>query len=206
MKKYAYLGIVSGFIATFQNCSPGKFSSVADLANQVQAAPVDIPQSISQQIEDRVLRPFGRQSYIDVTGKADGATTPGMVIGVLTKDFTGVRAFGTKVINTNQPPDGNTFYGIGSVTKAFTGLILADEVSRGNLSLNQSAVELIQEPLRTFFSNVSGDLTLGRLVTHSSGLPSMPANLSALARVNRRTDMYGGPLPETMSEQTLRPV
>lgn len=81
--------------------------------------------------------------YIDESGKGN-QKAPGMVVGVITKDFTGTFGFGTTQIGTKQKPNGDTLYSIGSVTKVFTSLILASEVARGNLRLNQSAAFFVQ--------------------------------------------------------------
>jgi CubicO group peptidase (beta-lactamase class C family) len=62
---------------------------------------------------------------------------------------------------------------IGSVTKAFTGLLLADVVSRGELSLEATVDELLLERSATERS-----ITVRSLATHTSGLP----RLSFLAR------------------------
>lgn len=100
--------------------------SVSANQSSINPSTSTISASIEQKIGALVM------PFIDKTG-VDSHKTPGMVVGVITKDFTGTFGFGTKTINTNQKPDGNTFYSIGSVSKVFTSLILADEVSRGNL-------------------------------------------------------------------------
>lgn len=129
-----------------------------------------ISKSIEQKIEAQVL------PYIDTTGVASNKT-PGMIVGVITKDFTGAFGFGTKSINTNQKPDGDTFYSIGSVSKAFTGLILANEVSQGALNLNQFAKNVVVgDPLKSL---IPTSITLRQLVTHTSGWKNMPDNLSS---------------------------
>lgn len=138
----------------------------------VPATPVssaDTSKSIEQKISAQVL------PFIDTTGKSSGKA-PGMVVGVIKKDFTGTFGFGTKVINTNQKPDGNSFYGIGSVSKVFTGLILADEVSKGSINLDKSVIDFMQGTLKTLLSS---SLTFRNLVSHTSGLKTMPDNVSA---------------------------
>lgn len=135
--------------------------------NTTPVSSTNISQSIQSKIETQVL------PLIDTTGKAAGKT-PGMVVGVITKDFTGTFGFGTKVINTNQKPDGDTFFDIGSVSKVFTSLILADEVSRGSLSLDQSVVDFMEGTLKSLLPK---SLTFRNLVSHTSGLNSMPENI-----------------------------
>lgn len=124
-------------------------------------------QNIQKKVEAQVL------SYIDTTGKTANKT-PGMVVGVITKDFTGSFGFGTKVINTNQKPDGDTFFDIGSVSKVFTGVILADEVSKGSINFDQSVTDFMEGTLKSLLPK---SLTFRNLVTHTSGLNSMPENI-----------------------------
>ena len=57
--------------------------------------------------------------------------TPGLVVGFVTESGLEVLSFGTKMIGSEQRPDGNTQFGLGSVTKVFTGLILAKAVADG---------------------------------------------------------------------------
>lgn len=123
-----------------------------------------------QKIVEAQVMPF-----VDTTGK-DTTKAPSIVVGVVTKDFSGTFGYGTKTIGTNDQPDGNTFYSIGSVSKVFTGIILADEISKGNLKLNQPANSLLHEPLKSLFSDTT---TLGELISHTSGLKNMPDNISA---------------------------
>jgi len=50
----------------------------------------------------------------------------GAAIGVIDKQQEQIiKFYGTKTLNENDPPDGNTIFQIGSSTKTFTSLILA---------------------------------------------------------------------------------
>ncbi|HET9420924.1 MAG TPA: serine hydrolase domain-containing protein, partial [Nocardioides sp.] len=64
-------------------------------------------------------------------------------------------------------------YQIGSVTKVFTALLLALEVVEGRLTLETRVGELapVLDELPV------GDVTLGALVTHTSGLPRLPPGM-----------------------------
>jgi len=64
--------------------------------------------------------------------------------------------------------DEHTAYEAGSVTKALTGLVIADEVDRGELDLGTAAGRLL--PLG---DGPASRVTLRQLVTHSSGLPPL---------------------------------
>jgi len=75
----------------------------------------------------------------------------------------------TPAIAAQQP-----LFEIGSITKVFTGVLLAQAVERGDLSLDDNLGKLLA-------GKVSLDpsvavVTLRQLITHSSCLPRMPAN------------------------------
>lgn len=75
---------------------------------------------------------------------------------------------------------------IGSVTKTFTALALADAVVSGGLRLDTPLAELIEE---TPTVTGSAPITLGHLASHTSGLPRLPRGLMRQA-LHHRADPY----------------
>jgi CubicO group peptidase (beta-lactamase class C family) len=74
--------------------------------------------------------------------------------------------------------DAGTLFEAGSVTKALTGMVLADAIERGELSMESTAAELLPvlAPTR------AGTLTVRELCTHTSGLPRLPTDVRTAAR------------------------
>jgi CubicO group peptidase (beta-lactamase class C family) len=77
--------------------------------------------------------------------------------------------------------DEDTLFEIGSITKTFTGILLADAVLGGKATLDDSIAQHLptdllppESPLRK--------VTLLDLATHTSGLPRLPGNLGKGAR------------------------
>lgn len=66
-------------------------------------------------------------------------------------------------------PTPQTPFELGSITKTFTGLLLADAVQRGELQLT----DLLAQHLPELADTPAGGTTLFELATHSSGLPSL---------------------------------
>lgn len=104
----------------------------------------------------------------------------GLAVGV---SVSGVRmTWGTGAAFEGGPmPDGNTSFQVGSVTKVFTALLLADAVRRGEVGLEQ--------PLETIIPDVAKHprgrpITLLDLATHTSGLPRLPPGLRRQALRN----------------------
>ena len=72
-------------------------------------------------------------------------------------------------------PTPQTRYELGSITKTFTGMLLADAVSRGEMALEDRLAQHLPELAGT----PAGDVTLFELATHSSGLPSIPPDIAS---------------------------
>lgn len=72
--------------------------------------------------------------------------------------------------------DPDSLFEIGSITKVFTGILLADAVLRGDAALEDSIPEHLPADLLPTDS-VLHEVTLLDLATHTSGLPRLPANL-----------------------------
>jgi CubicO group peptidase (beta-lactamase class C family) len=72
----------------------------------------------------------------------------------------------------------DTRFEIGSVTKVFTGLVLADMVIRGETELDATLGTLLGLP-----AMIGGKITLRSLATHTSGLPRLAPGLRMKVRV-----------------------
>jgi D-alanyl-D-alanine-carboxypeptidase/D-alanyl-D-alanine-endopeptidase len=107
----------------------------------------------------------------------DGEVVVGMVVGVVQHGETVIRGYGKVKADGDQVPDGDTLYEIGSVTKVFTGILLADAVEQGRMTLEDPASKFLPETVR-MPSRDEQPVLLRHLATHTSGLPRMPANFS----------------------------
>jgi len=100
----------------------------------------------------------------------------GIVVGVLGPEGQRIVAGGT---GAGAAVDGTTLYEIGSITKVFTGLILADMVNKGEVSLDDPAAKYLPAG-HTMPERGGRQITLRDLSTHRSGLPRMADNLGDL--------------------------
>ncbi len=127
---------------------------------------------------------------VDSIGQALVENHPGgAVIGLLRGDTTAVRAFGA-VDSTGRRPTARTLFEMGSITKTFTGLLLADAIERGELGRSTLVTTLLPDSV-TVGTADSTTMTLGHLATHRSGLPRLPSNLGATARPGDPYAAYG---------------
>jgi CubicO group peptidase (beta-lactamase class C family) len=102
----------------------------------------------------------------------------GLVIGVIEPAGQRVVAYGKSGAKDGRPLDGDTVFQIGSVTKTFTALLLADMAVRGEVKLDDPASKYLPQGVAMPTSGAAGarPITLHHLSTHTSGLPSMPRN------------------------------
>lgn len=100
----------------------------------------------------------------------------GIVVGVIEPKGRRVVAYGNLAKADPRTLDGDTIFEIGSVTKVFTSLLLADMVNRKEVALDDPAAKYLPEHVK--MPERSGkSITLLDLSTHTSGLPGLPSNL-----------------------------
>ena len=99
----------------------------------------------------------------------------GIVVGLV--DATGERflAAGAAAPGGNVAPDADTVFEIGSITKVFTSLILADMVGRGEVKLDDPVAKLLPATVKVPERD-GRQITLLDLSNQVSGLPRMPDN------------------------------
>ena len=80
---------------------------------------------------------------------------------------------GSMGLDGDKPVDGDTIFEIGSITKVFTSLLLADMVEHGEVKLEDPLSKFL--PLSVKVPQRNGkEITLVDLATHTSGLPRLP--------------------------------
>jgi len=76
--------------------------------------------------------------------------------------------------NSQRPYDEHTAFEIGSVTKTMTAALLAEFIARGEVSLGDPIAKLL--PPGTPVPSFNGrEISIADIVTHTSGLPAVPA-------------------------------
>jgi len=104
----------------------------------------------------------------------------GIVAGVIEPAGRRVVAYGNLANGDPRTLDGDTIFEIGSATKVFTSLLLADMVNRKEVTLDDPAAKYLPENVRMPERN-GKSITLLDLSTHTSGLPPLPSNLKPQA-------------------------
>jgi serine-type D-Ala-D-Ala carboxypeptidase/endopeptidase len=100
----------------------------------------------------------------------------GIAVGIIEPVGRRVVAYGNLARGDSRSLDGDTIFEIGSVSKVFTSLLLADMVNRNEVTLDDAAAKYLHNNVRMPERN-GKSITLLDLCTHSSGLPNLPGNL-----------------------------
>jgi|GEM_PF-461949 len=114
----------------------------------------------------------------------------GLVIGVMDHGKRRIFAYGT------AKPD--SIFEIGSITKTFTGLILAQMVVQKKVTLDEPIRALL--PAGFVAKPAGAEITLVDLATQHSGLPRLPDNFKPKNPANPYADYHAQELHEFMAE------
>lgn len=127
----------------------------------------------------------------------DAGIVNGLVVGLYDAGTREIYGFGEGP--GGAPPTGATLYELGSVTKVYTGLLLADAVQRREVSLEDEIATLLP-PGVTVPTRDKVSITLRQLALHTSGLPRLPPSLAQV----ERPDPYAGYGEDQLFQDLLR--
>lgn len=138
--------------------------------------------------------PLGMESSPDTVARAVLGERPGAVaVGLWRNEkavYAELRRRGAGEAVVSEPEGVAQLFEIGSITKVFSGLLLAQAVERGDFVLDDTLGKLLPSLLAApqakalKLSPEVAAITLRQLVTHTSCLPHMPANFPDLDAAN----------------------
>lgn len=106
-----------------------------------------------------------------------GGTYVGVIVGLVDDGQVTIQSFGVADKTSGKAPDADTVWEIGSITKTFTGTLLAGEVLGGKMTLDDPVQSYL--PAGVTMPQVGArPMTLGDVATHASGLPRLPAGFA----------------------------
>jgi CubicO group peptidase (beta-lactamase class C family) len=137
--------------------------------------PIALSQNLTDQWVEKAARPLVENRVVD-----------GLSVGYIEGKHQGIVHLGSSN-RFGKPPDDLTLYEIGSVSKVFTSLMLADLVVRGEIDLNAAAD--VPNPAGIRLPSRDGrSIKWIDLSTHRSGLPRIPGNLAATSTMDPYRD------------------
>jgi len=139
-----------------------------------------------------------------IQSRVDEGRAVGIVVGVMEADGS------TRVFTAGDPgPDAQPFgdqsvFEIGSITKVFTAIVLADMVAKGEVALDDPVADYLPEGEVTMPTRGGREITLLDLATHRSSLPRMPDNFDPADARNPYADYTVEQMYEFLSNHELR--
>jgi D-alanyl-D-alanine-carboxypeptidase/D-alanyl-D-alanine-endopeptidase len=126
----------------------------------------------------------------------------GIIAGVIDAKGRRIITHGSLAAGDTRPLDGETVFEIGSITKVFTALLLADMVRRNEVALSDPVTKYLPAEAKIPERNGRA-ITLEDLASHTSGLPRMPSNFAPKDPLNPYADYGVDQLLQFLSSHTL---
>jgi|GEM_PF-474298 len=173
------LGIAMLYFSSIHvGASPAAASPPRDVGNR----------RLAEIVTRRVERAFEQTGHV------------GLVVGAIADGEEMLQGFGTRQLGRLQPPDADTVFEIGSISKVFTGILLAQRIESGELKLDDRVADLLPEGWS--LPEPARAVTLQHCTTHTSGFPRLPENLLSVSNAVRQ--LFGGDPYRDYSEERFR--
>jgi D-alanyl-D-alanine-carboxypeptidase/D-alanyl-D-alanine-endopeptidase len=122
-----------------------------------------------------------------ITARVDAKKAGGLVVATIEPDgSSSMAAYGNPGPDA-KPLDADTVFEIGSITKVFTAILLADMADRGEVKLDDPVARHLRAGMRVPERN-GKVITLIDLSEQTSGLPRMPDNMKPANPMNPYAD------------------
>ena len=141
---------------------------------------------------EKIVRPY-----------VDNGQAPAIVVGIVDRNGPKYYSYGTLADTGSPQVDQKTLFEIGSITKVFTSLILADMVNGGELQLDDPLDKFLPKNVPAPSRN-GKKITLVDLATHTSGLPELPSNMPGEDAINPYAKYDDAALNEYLATAELR--
>lgn len=130
---------------------------------------------------------------------------PSIAVGLTDSTGTHFYVHGWSDLKKQIKADQYSLYELGSITKAFTGLLLAKFAVQDSLSLLTPADKFLPDSIN--LKDKKGNrVTLKSLATHSSGLPRLPTNLNVTDQFDPYTNYDQNSMYSFLGHYTPRTV
>ena len=137
-----------------------------------------------------------------LAGRVDNGYAASIVIGMLEHGTERYASYGRSNFDDTPKVDPDAIYEIGSITKVFTNILLADMILKGEVALDDPVSKYLPSTV-TVPSRNGKVITLLDLATASSGLPRMPLNFHPKDPSNPFADYTVAQMYEFLSSYTL---
>lgn len=122
----------------------------------------------------------------NIRQRIDEGWNPAVVIGIIDKDGMHYYSFGTTKTGGKKVNE-HSIFEIGSISKVFTAVLLADEVIKGEMETDDPVQQYLPASVKMPMYD-GANITLGHLSDHTSSLPRMPDNFNPADPANPYAD------------------
>lgn len=156
-----------------------------------------------------VITGFGQQSGLSdeviktIKSRIEGGNNVGVVVGIIDKNGPRYYAYGKVSLDDDLVPNEHTVFEIGSISKVFTSILLADMAKNNELKIDDSAQKYLPDNVKVPKRN-DKQIRLSHLATHTSGLPRLPDNMNPANPNNPYADYSVKQMYDFLSNHTLR--
>ncbi len=134
--------------------------------------------------------------------RIDNGINVGIVIGILENGVPHFYSYGLKSLKTQDPVDELSVFEIGSISKTFTGIILADLTIKNLVKLDDPLQNYLPDGITAPTKN-GESIKLVHLANHTSSLPRLPANFNPSNMANPYADYTDEQLYEFLNSCEL---
>jgi CubicO group peptidase (beta-lactamase class C family) len=113
----------------------------------------------------------------NIQSRVDNQINTSIVVGVIDDNGTHFYSYGVKSVKSKEAVDEHSIYEIGSISKTFTGILLANMVLKGEMKLDDPLQKYLPEGVKAPTRN-GESIKLVQMSNHTSSLPRMPDNFS----------------------------
>lgn len=138
----------------------------------------------------------------NVQQRVDAGVSAGIVVGVVDESGTHFYSYGVKSRESDEKVDEHTIFEIGSVSKTFSAIMLANMALNGELALEDPIQKYLPEGV-TAPSRNGESVQLVHIANHTSSLPRMPSNFNPADPSNPYADYTVDLLYEFLNDVEL---
>ncbi len=113
----------------------------------------------------------------NIVKRVDNGDNVSIVVAFIEDEKVDFFSYGKTALENGTNVNENTVYEIGSISKVFTTILLADEIIKGNMALEDPISKYLPDTLK-IPERGEKQITLIDLATHTSALPRMPNNFT----------------------------
>ncbi|MFS4417902.1 serine hydrolase [Maribacter sp. 2307ULW6-5] len=141
--------------------------------------------------------------HTNLQQRIDQGVNTGIVVGIIDANGTNYHSFGVKSLKTKEAVDPHSIFEIGSITKVFTGILLANMVLKERMTLEDPIQNYLPEGV-TAPTRKGASIQLVHLANHTAALPRMPSNFEPANPANPFADYSEAQLYDFLNNYTLR--